>query len=74
MQTTIDLEKLHALAGTVINDVGAISNAALVAAGERLGLFKALAEGPTTSQDLADRTGCAERYLREWLSAQAASG
>ena len=32
MQTTIDLEKLHALAGTVINDVGAISNAALVAA------------------------------------------
>ena len=74
MQTTIDLEKLHALAGTVINDVGAISNAALVAAGERLGLFKALAEAPATSQELAERTGCAERYLREWLSAQAASG
>lgn len=74
MQTTVDLEKLHALAGAVINDVGAISNGALVAAGERLGLFKALAEGAATSDELAERTGCAERYLREWLSAQAASG
>lgn len=47
----------------------------MVLIGERLGLFKALAaHGPATSVELAERTGTAERYVREWLAAQAAAG
>jgi 2-polyprenyl-3-methyl-5-hydroxy-6-metoxy-1,4-benzoquinol methylase len=47
----------------------------MVLIGERLGLFKALAEGgPATSDELAKRTGTSERYVREWLAAQAAAG
>jgi hypothetical protein len=43
--------------------------------GERLGLYRALAEGgPASSSQLADRTGTAERYVREWLEQHAASG
>jgi 2-polyprenyl-3-methyl-5-hydroxy-6-metoxy-1,4-benzoquinol methylase len=50
-------------------------NAALVVIGDRLGLYRELAEaGPLTSADLAQRTGTAERYVREWANAQAASG
>jgi ubiquinone/menaquinone biosynthesis C-methylase UbiE len=52
-----------------------VLNAALVVVGDRLGLYKALAEsGPTTSTELAERTGTVERNVREWLSAQAAAG
>ena len=43
--------------------------------GERLGLYRALAaDGPATSAELAGRTGTNERYVREWLEHQAASG
>ena len=50
-------------------------NATLAYLGDRLGLWRTLADGrPTTSADLAERTGTAERYLREWLAAQAAAG
>jgi 2-polyprenyl-3-methyl-5-hydroxy-6-metoxy-1,4-benzoquinol methylase len=42
--------------------------------GERLGLYRALAEGVATSTELAARTGCVERYVREWLEQQAAAG
>jgi SAM-dependent methyltransferase len=43
--------------------------------GERLGLYRALAEGgPATSTELAGRTGTVERYVREWLEHHAASG
>jgi hypothetical protein len=43
--------------------------------GDRLGFYRALAEhGPLSSAELAERTGTAERYVREWLNAQAASG
>jgi 2-polyprenyl-3-methyl-5-hydroxy-6-metoxy-1,4-benzoquinol methylase len=42
--------------------------------GDRLGLYRALAEGPSTSAELADRTGTFERYVREWLEQQTANG
>lgn len=70
----LDQSKLEQLLGTVVNELGAASNAALVVLGDRLGLFRALAEGPMTSRELAKRTQTHERYVREWLSAQAASG
>lgn len=70
-----DMAKLEALVGTVISDVGAAANAALVLIGEKVGLFRALAAaGPQTSAELAKRTGTYERYVREWLASQAASG
>ena len=70
-----DPAALEAFAGRVIGDLGAAMHLPLVALGDRLGLYRAMAEsGPVTSSELAERTGCAERYLREWLAAQAASG
>lgn len=71
----IDNHKLEELVGTMINDLGAAYNAALVITGDRLGLFRAIGEaGPLSSQELAEKTGTYERYIREWLPAQAASG
>lgn len=70
---TMSLE-LQSLVGTVLTDLGATANAGLVMLGDRLGLYKSLAEiGPATSHELAEATGTHERYIREWLSAQAAS-
>src|SRR5262245_17429743 len=66
-------KKARVLLGTVVNEIGAASNAALVILGDKLGLFRALAEGAVTSAELARKTGTHERYVREWLSAQAAS-
>jgi SAM-dependent methyltransferase len=71
----IDEERLNALLGQAVVEFGAAVNAALVTIGDRLGLYRTLAdEGPLTPAELAERTGTAERYVREWLSAQAASG
>lgn len=70
----LDMTKLEPLLGTVVNEIGAASNAALVILGDKLGLFRALAERPMTPSQLAEKTGTHERYVREWLSAQAASG
>ena len=58
-----------------VDEVGATLNAALVVMGDKLGLYRALAgAGPLTPAELAERTGTAERYVREWLNAQAAGG
>ena len=84
-QTTIDprdadapslnSEGLQQLLGQLVTDVGAAVNGALVILGDRLGIYAALADiGQATSQQLAAKTGLDERQLREWLSAQAASG
>jgi 2-polyprenyl-3-methyl-5-hydroxy-6-metoxy-1,4-benzoquinol methylase len=71
----INPDKLHEFLGKAINDFGAVFNAALVRIGDKLGLYKALASGgPQTPAELAKRTGTSERYVREWLSAQAAGG
>jgi len=71
----INPDKLNEFLGRALVDFGATFNAALVRIGDKLGLYKALAAGgPQTSQELATKTGTAERYIREWLSAQAAGG
>jgi SAM-dependent methyltransferase len=72
---TVDEQKLHDLLGRAIVDFGAVSTAPLVIIGDRLGLYRALeAKGPMTSAELAAQTETSERYVREWLNAQAASG
>jgi 2-polyprenyl-3-methyl-5-hydroxy-6-metoxy-1,4-benzoquinol methylase len=60
--------------GRFVNDLGATYHAGMVVIGERLGLYKALAGQAMTSVELAQRTGTDERYVREWLSSQAAGG
>jgi len=71
----IDQNKLHEFLGRAIVDFGATFSAALVRIGDKLGLYKALAKsGPQTPAELAKATGTAERYIREWLSNQAAGG
>ncbi len=68
-------EKLNALLGRMVGDLGAIGTGALVVLGDRLGLFRAMrAGGQLTAGELAARTGTHERYIREWLSGQAAAG
>jgi SAM-dependent methyltransferase len=70
----IDQAKLEAFVGRFVGDLGAVMHAATVVVGDELGLYKSLAEAPATAEQLARRTGTDARYLREWLSAQAASG
>ena len=72
----INEEKLHQFLGSCVNDFGATMHAGLVVIGESLGLYKSLAQasGPLTPAELAKRTGTNERYIREWLNAQAAGG
>ena len=73
--TDIDEQKLEAFIGHAATELGAALNAALVTLGDELGLYKAMADGqPVTPAELAARTGTQERYVREWLNAQAASG
>ena len=72
---SINQDKLHEFLGKAIVDFGATFNAALIRIGDKLGLYKALAKGgPQTPGELAKSTGTTERYVREWLSAQAAGG
>ena len=72
---TIDEQKLEQFMGQFVQDMGAAATAPLVVIGDKLGLYKAMADGtPLTPAELAERTGCRERYVREWLCQQAASG
>jgi SAM-dependent methyltransferase len=67
--------KLQEFMGKLVVDMGGAALMANVIVGEELGLYKAMADGaPVTPEALAQRTGCNARLLREWLSAQAASG
>jgi SAM-dependent methyltransferase len=71
----IDQAKLEKFMGQAVGEIGAAMNAALVIVGDKLGLYKAMAgAGPMTPTELAQKTGTTERYVREWLSAQAAGG
>ena len=70
----LDMDKLNAFVGQFVNDLGAAVHSGMVVIGEQLGLYKALAKGPMTSGELASATKTDERYLREWLSSQAAGG
>ena len=71
----VDGDKLQEFVFRAVSEVGATLNTALVVMGDRLGLYRALAgAGPLSPAELAERTGTAERYVREWLNAQAAGG
>ena len=71
----VDEAKLEQFLGRLITDMGAAANAVLVMIGDELGIWRALdGAGPLTAEALSERTGLRERYLREWLAAQAASG
>ena len=75
MQPSIDPSKLNQHLERMLADIGAAMSASLVVIGDKLGLYKALAEGgPLSPAELAQKTGTQERYVREWLNAQAASG
>ncbi len=71
----VDQAKLEAFVGQAVTDMGAAISGLLLYIGDRLGLYKSMAgAGPIASLDLAERTGTTERYVREWLSNQAAGG
>src|SRR5216683_7946647 len=75
MATEVNDAKLQEFLGKVVTDVGAAMSAALVIIGDKLGLYRAMAaSGPITPVELAKRTETTERYVREWLNAQAAGG
>ena len=70
----LDEGKLNEMLGKFVTDLGATIAAGGVVIGDKLGLYKALAPAPATAAELADRTGTKERYVTEWLRAQAAGG
>lgn len=71
----IDNSTLNALVTRAFGDISAAYGGVLISIGDKLGLYKAMAgAGPLSSRELAKRSGCAERYVREWLNAQAAGG
>ena len=71
---TVDQDRLMAFVGQMVTDLGAAVVAGGVVIGHRLGLYRALAAGPATPEELARRTETSTRYITEWLAAQAASG
>ena len=71
----LDEQKLMDFVFRAVDEVGATLNAALVVMGDKLGLYRALADaGPCTAAELAESTETSERYVQEWLNAQAAGG
>ena len=72
---TVDQQKLDALVGRLFGDLSAGYGGVMVSLGDKLGLYKAMAgAGPLSSQEVARRSGCGERYVREWLNSQVAGG
>jgi SAM-dependent methyltransferase len=71
----IDAAKVEAFAMHAVGDIAASYTGVMVSLGSKLGLYKAMTgAGPLSAREVAARAGCAERYVREWLNAQAASG
>ena len=70
----MDHNKVQEFLGRFVSDLAATEAAGSVVVGHRLGLYHALAEGPVTPEQFAERTGCHTRYLTEWLRGQAAGG
>lgn len=74
-QTALDPERLEQFIYRAVEEVSSTLNTVLVVIGDRLGLYRALAtSGALTPTELAQQTGTADRYVREWLNAQAAGG
>lgn len=73
--SVIDQSRLEAFIMHAVGDLSSGYAGVMVSLGSKLGLYKAMAgAGPLSAKELAARTGCAERYVREWLNAQAAGG
>ncbi|CAN5522535.1 class I SAM-dependent methyltransferase [soil metagenome] len=72
--TTLDEEKLNEFIGRFAVDFGAALHATTVVIGDKLGIYRALAEGATDADGLAARTGTSARLVSEWLKAQYVSG
>src|SRR5689334_18741058 len=71
----MDTELIEANVHRLVGAMTGAATTAMIAVGDQLGLYRALADGgPATPGELADRTGTAPRYLREWLSQQVAAG
>jgi SAM-dependent methyltransferase len=70
----IDDARLMEFLNRFVGDLGATMAAGNIVVGDRLGLYRALADGPLRPQELAERTGTAPRYVDEWLRGQAAGG
>jgi SAM-dependent methyltransferase len=71
----IDERKLNGFVEKVVTDLAAGYGGVMTVLGHKLGLYKAMAgAGPLDSSEIAKRSGCAERYVREWLNSQAAAG
>lgn len=69
----LDEQKLNSFLEKALNDLSAGYAGVMVSLGRRLGLYEVMAGvGPMSSQELAERAGCTERYVREWLNSQAA--
>src|SRR5579864_2624505 len=73
--TTMDENRAQEFTGRVLTDTAAAATVVMAALGDRLGLFRQLADaGPATSGELAGRAGLSERYVREWLAGMRAAG
>ncbi len=71
---TIDPQKMNAFLAQAVSDMGAAMHATVVLIGDKLGLYRAMGDGaPVTAAELSRKTSTAERYVREWLNANAAS-
>lgn len=70
----MDHDKVMDFLGRFVSDLSATEAAGSVVIGQRLGLYQALAQGPATPEQFAERTACHPRYLTEWLRGQAAGG
>ena len=73
MPREVNPDTLNALLGRAVQDMGAALQAPLILLGDKLGLYRAMGDGtPVTPKELAKKTKTAERYIREWLNANAA--
>jgi SAM-dependent methyltransferase len=73
-QAPLNMDRLNTFIGQFVADLGAAVHSGMVVIGEKLGLYKSLAEEPASCAQLALKTQTDERYLREWLASQAAGG
>jgi SAM-dependent methyltransferase len=71
---SVDQDKLMDFLHKFVGDLGATMAAGNVVVGDRLGLYRALAQQPMLPHELAKHTGTATRYVDEWLRGQAAGG
>src|SRR5947209_19108942 len=71
----IDEAKLNEFMGKVVTELGAGLGFPMHRLGDQLGIWKAMADaGPLTAAEVAERTGCHERYIKEWLAAETTGG